>query len=141
MGTHDRVIRATYAGPGDRLEIRVRGHAMYADQPVEDGGGDTGPTPTEIFIAGLAGCIAFYAERFLRRHRLPVEGLAVGCEYAWDENPHRVGGISITVDAPGLPDSKREAFTRVVEHCTVHNTLLKPPDVVMRLLPARTAVA
>jgi 3-oxoacyl-(acyl-carrier-protein) synthase len=85
-------IRATHQG-GDRLLITVRGHEIRSDQPVADGGDDSAPTPTEIFLAGLAGCVAFYAGRFLRRNQLTTEGLAVVCRYAWTENPHRVGVI------------------------------------------------
>jgi putative redox protein len=39
------------------------------------GGGDVGPTPTELFVAGLASCVAFYARRYLRRHDIDAEGL------------------------------------------------------------------
>jgi putative redox protein len=130
------MIAVTYAG-GDRLQIEVRGHELSADQPVEDGGVDSAPTPTELFLASLAACVAFYAERFLRRHNLGTEGLRVGCTYAWAENPHRVGEIELTVDAPGVPAAKREAFTRVIEHCTVHNTLAHPPEVRIHVAPGR----
>jgi putative redox protein len=113
----------------DRLRMTIRGHELFTDQPVEDGGDDTAPTPTELFVASLGACVAFYAERFLRRHALPTVGMEVACEYAWAENPHRVGAVQVTVDAPGLTDATREAFSRVVEHCTVHNSLRMPPDV------------
>jgi uncharacterized OsmC-like protein len=120
------MITVTYAG-NDRLRIAVRGHEFFADQPVEDGGGDTAPTPTEIFVAGLAACVAFYAERFLRRHRLATDRLEITCDYDWAKNPHRVGEISLRVTAPGLPQAELAAFVRVIEHCTVHNTLMQPP--------------
>lgn len=118
---------------GDRARISVRGHELFTDQPREDGGGDTAPTPTELFVAGLAACIAYYAERFLRRHQLPARGLQVSCSYEWAENPHRVGGIELVVDAPGLPAEQRAAFERVIEHCTVHNTLRQPPLIQLRV--------
>ena len=38
----------------DRFDIQVRGHTITVDQPAEFGGGDVGPTPTELFVAGLA---------------------------------------------------------------------------------------
>lgn len=126
------VVTATYAG-GDRLQIHVRGHALFTDQPAGDGGDDTAPTPTELFIAGLAGCVGFYAERFLRRSRLSTDGLAVTCAYRWAENPHRVGEIEVDVQAPGLPPERREAFARVVEHCTVHSTLQRPPAITLHV--------
>lgn len=125
-------LTATYAG-GDRLRISVRGHVLFTDQPAGDGGDDTAPTPTELFIAGLAGCVGFYAERFLRRHGLPADGLSIRCGHTWAENPHRVGTITVRVDAPGLPDALRPAFERVIEHCTVHNTLVHPPAITLEV--------
>ncbi len=106
MAEDTETIRATHEG-GDRLVATVRGHRIHSDQPVEDGGGDTAPTPSEIFVAGLAGCVAFYAERFLRRHELGTDGLQVSCSYRWAENPHRIGEIEVSVDAPSLTDDKR----------------------------------
>lgn len=134
------MITVTYAG-GDRTRIGVRGHRLTTDQPVEDGGDDTAPTPTEMFVASLAACVAFYAQRFLRRHSLPAEGLTVKADYAWAENPHRVGAIDLSVDAPGLPPAKVEAFARVIEHCTVHNSLQVPPEIRMRLAQSEHAAA
>jgi len=123
---------------GDRLEIRVRGHQLVADQPVEDGGGNTAPTPTELFLASLAGCVAFYAERFLRRHGLATEGLLVACDWAWASDPARVGEIEIKVEAPSLTPEHRVAFSRVIERCPIHNTLRQPPEVRFRVLAAET---
>ncbi len=134
------MIAVTYAGR-DRLRIDVRGHGLFTDQPVEDGGQDTAVTPTEMFVSSLAACVAFYAERFLRRHELPTEGLKVTADYRWAENPHRVGEIVLDVEAPGLTAVKREAFERVIEHCTVHNTLSVPPVVRVNLAPAEVAAA
>lgn len=140
MGAGANSVTATYAG-GDRLQIRVRGHALFTDQPAGDGGDDTAPTPTELFIAGLAGCIGFYAERFLRRSRLSADGLTVTCSYGWAENPHRVGRIEVAVLAPGLPPERREAMARVVEHCTVHNTLARPPAISLQIAAAESPAA
>ena len=140
MSSGAKSVTATYAG-GDRLQIRVRGHALFTDQPAGDGGDDTAPTPTELFIAGLAGCVGFYAERFLRRSRLSTDGLTVACSYDWAEDPHRVGRIDVAVLAPGLPAERRAAFARVVEHCTVHNTLALPPAISLRITAAESPAA
>jgi putative redox protein len=140
MGTNTATIRVAHQG-GDRLLIETRGHELRSDQPVEDGGEDTAPTPTELFLAGLAGCVAFYGARFLRRHGLSTAGLAVTCSYAWAANPTRIGEVDLMVEAPALTPKLREAFTKVIEHCTVHNTLRQPPVVRMRVAPAQTIAA
>jgi len=131
-------VVVTYAG-GDALRIAARGHEMRSDQPVEDGGNDTAPTPTEIFVAGLGACVAFYAERFLRRNDLSTDGLRVECNHRWAENPHRIGEIELLVEAPGLTDAKRAAFSRVIDHCTIHNTLRQPPAVRMVVSSSQAA--
>jgi uncharacterized OsmC-like protein len=115
---------------GDEFLVGIREHALVVDQPVDGGGGDAGPTPTELFVAGLASCVAFYAERFLRRHDLALEGLRVTCRYEMSEGrPARVASIEVAVTAPSVPPERRDAFAAVIEHCTVHNTLQRPPEV------------
>ena len=140
MDTSTATIRVECQG-GDRLLISTRGHVFGSDQPVEDGGDDTAPTPTELFVSSLAACVAFYAERFLRRHALTTEGLVVTCAYGWAANPTRIGEIELRVEAPALTSNLREAFSKVIEHCTVHNTLRQPPVVRFRISPAHLAVA
>jgi putative redox protein len=125
-------IVVTHLG-GDRLRIETRGHVLFADQPIGDGGDDTAPTPTEMFLSSLAACVSFYAERFLGRNKLSTDGLTVSCDYSWAKNPNRIGAIELSVRAPGLTDAKREAFVRVIEHCSVHNTLQTPPEITTRV--------
>lgn len=116
---------------GDRFLTYVRDHEFLVDQPVADGGDDVGPTPLELFVTSLAACVGFYAERFLARHRLPGEGLRVSARYEMSEDlPARVGSIEVATTLPeGFPPDRMEAIMRVIEHCTVHNSLRQPPEV------------
>lgn len=116
---------------GDRFEIRVRGHRFVCDQPVADGGDDQGPTPTELFVASLAACVAFYGRRFLARHDLDPRGLRVDTSFTMSaDRPARVDTIDLrlVVDEPLAP-SRRKALLAVVDHCTVHNSIRIQPDV------------
>jgi putative redox protein len=125
---------------GDRLTAAVRGHEVTVDQPAADGGDDLAPTPTELFVTGLVTCVGFYAERYLRRHDLDPTGLVIGCDYEFSQDgPARVREIRIAVTAPGLPETRRQPFTRVIEHCTVHNSLVRPPTVTMDLVRSEKA--
>jgi uncharacterized OsmC-like protein len=127
---------------GDRFRVAVREHEVLVDQPVTDGGDDAGPTPTELFVAGLASCVGFYAERYLRRHGLPIDGLAVECEFAFAEDrPARVADVALRVLLPeGFPEERHAGLLAVVEHCTVHNSIRKAPTIEITLeAPARAA--
>jgi uncharacterized OsmC-like protein len=120
---------------GEAYEITVRGHRVVVDQPESAGGGDTAPTPTELFVASLASCVAFYAGRYLTRHSCDRTGLAVSASFEFAaDRPSRVGQVQMSVKVPtGLPQSRWPALRAVIEHCTVHNTLNDPPPVRIEL--------
>jgi putative redox protein len=125
----------------DRFELQVRGHRLLCDQPLTDGGGDQGPTPTELFVGSLAACVAFYARRFLARHDLASGGLRVEAHFTMStDRPARVDTITLRLDIPQpLEENRRRALLAVVDHCTVHNSIRTPPDVRVTLAePAGT---
>ena len=129
-------------GKGKTFAIDVRGHTLIVDQPTDAGGSDTAPTPTELFIAGLASCVAFYARRYLARHQISPAGLAVSATYDIGGRPSRVSRINVVVTPPAeLPAERRNAFLAVASHCTVHNTLTEPANIEIALdapVPALT---
>jgi putative redox protein len=127
---------------GDRFEMSIRGHSVAVDQPVEDGGDDSAPTPTELFVSSLGACVAFYAGRYLARHHLPVDGLEVHASYSFAARPTRVGDITLQLRLPrGVPHQNRAALLAVASHCTVHNSLEHPPSVHIELDERRTEAA
>lgn len=119
----------------DAYAITVRGHVVLVDQPVRDGGQDTAATPTELLVASLASCVAFYAGRYLLRHGLDRSGLAVTAGFAMaDDRPARVGGVRMRISVPGgIPAQRRDALLAVASHCTVHNTLRQVPGISIEL--------
>ncbi|MFE9651232.1 OsmC family protein [Streptomyces sp. NPDC006365] len=122
---------------GDAYAVDVRGHQLLVDQPADAGGTDTAPTPTELFAASLATCIAFYAGRYLHRHGLPRTGLRVRTEFTMaTDRPARVTSLRVVVvPPPELPEQRRAALLAVASHCTVHNTLQQPPEIDIELEP------
>ena len=120
---------------GEAYEVAVRGHRVLVDQPAEAGGQDAAPTPTELFVASLATCAAFYAGRYLTRHGYSRDGLAVSASFDMaTDRPARVSGIRLAVQVPAsLPAARWPALRAVVSHCTVHNSLTSPPAVAIDL--------
>ena len=138
MTTTVRVVHVE----GDRFELAVRHHRLHTDQAIEDGGGDTAPTPVELFISSLAACAAVYARGYLVRHDLPTDGLCVEADFSMASRPTRVGTISIRIEVPiGVPADKWGAMLAVARHCTIHNTLEVPPTVTIDLVSAAREAA
>ncbi|MFF4507387.1 OsmC family protein [Streptomyces sp. NPDC001401] len=121
----------------DAYAVDIRGHRLQVDQPADAGGTDTAPTPTELFAASLATCIAFYAGRYLHRHDLPRTGLRVRTEFTMaTDRPARVASLRVVVlPPPELPVQRRAALLAVASHCTVHNTLRQLPEIDIELEP------
>lgn len=133
-GSDSDLMNVSYLG-GESYAITVRGHRVMVDQPEDSGGQDGAPTPTELFVASLASCVAFYAGRYLTRHGYSRAGLAVTARFTMaSDRPARVSGVRLTVRVPdGLPAERRDALHAVVSHCTVHNSLARPPAVTIGL--------
>ena len=123
-----------FPGEGVELEIRSRDHRLIVDQPLEDGGKDRGMTPVELFVGSLGACIAYYAVRFCQRHHLIKEGLKVSMEWEYLEEPHRIGSMTAYVNLPKEwnPDLN-ERFQKVLEGCTVHQSIRFEPKMVIAL--------
>mgnify|MGYP003447230871 FL=1 len=119
---------------GDRFAIGIRGHTVTVDQPLADGGEDSAPTPTELLVASLAPCVAFYARRYLAPHRLPTTGLSVTADHTMRTRPARVADVRVDIQFPdGVPTERHDALLAVASHCTVHNTLTDHPTVTIAL--------
>jgi putative redox protein len=115
----------------ESYEIAVRGHRVLVDQPPESGGTDAAPTPTELFVGSLASCVAFYAGRYLTRHGYSRNGLQVTADFEMaTDRPARVARVRLTLRLPAdLPRERWAALHAVASHCTVHNSLVTPPQV------------
>lgn len=126
---------------GFAFRVKIGSHELVVDQPREDGGEGLGPTPTDLFVAGLASCTAYYAGRFLARRGIPTADVSAHCQYQMSaERPARVQWVRVTLDLPpGLPHEVAAAALRSAEHCTVHNSLMEPPKVSIALGQAEVA--
>ena len=113
-----------------KFAVSARSHTLLCDQPVENGGTDTGLTPPELLLASLGTCAAFYAAEYLRTRKLADSGVEVSVDAVKLKPPARLGIFRILITSPvALSADQREGFMRSVRHCLVHNTLLNPPQI------------
>lgn len=60
-----------------RVEIDAAGHRLIADEPVEAGGTNEGPTPYDFLAAGLAACTSMTMQIVAKRENIPLEGIEI----------------------------------------------------------------
>ena len=114
---------------GVRFEADARGHRTICDQPIGNGGQDTGMTPPEFLLASLATCAGYYAAEYLKTRGLPARGLGVRVEAEKAALPARLASFYIEVTAPDLAEVHRDGVLKAVKKCLIHDTLLGSPDI------------
>jgi uncharacterized OsmC-like protein len=127
-------VNVDYLG-GEAYTVTARRHTLLTDQPATAGGTDTAMTPTELLIASLSSCVAFYTGRYLDRHGLNRDGLHVTATFSIaTDRPARVDAVRLRIGVPGgIPPGREKALLAVASHCTVHNTLRQAPEVTIEL--------
>ena len=129
-----RLVDVTFVA-GESYAALIRGHRIPVDQPADSGGNDSAPTPVELFVASLATCVAFYAGGYLTRHGYGRDDLTVTAGFVMaSDHPARVSDIRVTIGVPAdVAARHRAALRAVARHCTVHNTLISEPSIMIEL--------
>jgi len=124
-----------------KFAIQSRSHSIICDQPAENGGTDSGMTPPEFLLASLGSCAAFYAVQYLRTRNLDDRGVEVSVTAEKLKQPARIGNFKIQVTCPiALTEEQEQGVMRSVHHCLVHNTLLNPPEIEIKLAVGEPAL-
>lgn len=80
-----------------RTDVAVRDVSVSIDEPVERGGTNLGPTPTETLAASLLGCTNVIARRIAKQMGIEIHGLDMELEVSFDRR-----GVSL-VEAVDVP--------------------------------------
>lgn len=113
-------ITAYWEG-GYRCRMPVRKFEVVADEPPEAGGTDTGPAPTELFMASLASCFAMAVAHAGRKRGIELADLAVRTRGRY----RGLGFDAITVEVISSHprEEMEELVERAISYCYVSNTL------------------
>ena len=132
-----RIVARRVEGYAHEVELDGR-HDLRVDEPPEAGGTDTGPRPSELLGASLAGCIAITIEMYAGRKGWNVGAIEVDVEISYDGGPVP-SRFEVGVKLAGeLDDEQRRRLLVIATKCPVHKVLAGEAhvNVVERLEPA-----
>jgi putative redox protein len=98
------------------------GHALVLDEPTDAGGTDTGPRPTQLLAASLAGCTAITVEMYADRKGWDLGKIEVDVEVGYEGPVPSSFAVGLTLP-PGLDDDQRRRLLAIAERCPVHKVL------------------
>ena len=117
-------------GEGKKVAAEFKGFTIRTDQPTADGGGNSAPSPFDLFLASLGTCAGFYVLSFCRERSIPTEGIRIEADFPWDSSTHLIPKVSIRIFLPkDFPDKYRLAVVKAAERCTVKRHLDHPPRI------------
>ncbi len=105
-------------------EIEIREHRLIVDEPEESGGGDQGPSPTELLAAALASCTAITIEMYADRKEWDLGEVEVTVDFtqATADSPAK---FRVDIRSPAeLTDEQTERILTIAHKCPVHRALM-----------------
>jgi uncharacterized OsmC-like protein len=135
-----------HSDPTFRTAIQARHHTVYADEPVQDGGLDSAPTPMELMLGALGACMVITVQLYARRKNWPLEGVEIALDqerFIGNEHPKYQGDAKFVheirdqiVFRGPLSDEQRARLLEIAGRCPVHRLLENPVFFVDELLKA-----
>lgn len=108
------------------VEATIGNHKITSDQSIQHGGTDTSPNPYEYFLASIAMCKMYYANKFcIERNIDPKEVEIILTTEGTFENLTIVVNIKFGTN---FPEKYQKAVIKVVEQCTVKKVIQSAPN-------------
>jgi uncharacterized OsmC-like protein len=109
-------------------------HGWGADEPVDAGGSDTGPSPYELLLGSLAACTCLTLAMYCRHKGLTLHAIRATYEFANihtddcdncdDDATGFIGHITSNVHVSGEFDqAQQDRLAQIITRCPVHKTL------------------
>lgn len=120
-------------------EVKIRDHIVKIDSSRDEGGGNLGPAPTELFLAALGGCIMINVSRIAKRMRIDLKNVRMKISGIKEQNDHPSSftelHVNVSIDTDIRDHARLEKLIRLAEeNCTVSNTLRGAINPAVRLV-------
>ena len=143
LSTEHHVVANLDHDDGFTTQMKVGNHYLVADEPIDFGGNDFGPSPYELVSAGLSACTVMTLQLYAKRKGWPLDNVevhtsygkqhAVDCEHCENGDAkidtfHRE--LKITGD---LDEHQRQKLAQIADKCPVHKTLHSKTQIITTL--------
>ena len=116
-------------------EIIAGDHFIFADEPLDVGGDDTGPNPYALLLGALGACTSITLQMYARRKGWPLDSVEIelthrkdhakDCEVC-EKQDARIDVVEVKIAVQGdLDDQQRARLHEIAQRCPVNQTLAR----------------
>lgn len=142
----DKQVVVRLEGEDYTTEVQVGDHSLIADEPIEFGGNDFGPSPYELLNASLGACTAMTLKMYARRKKWDLEDVLVHLSYGKtnkyeehqanpDDSNSRIDRFEREIELIGdLSNAQKARLLEIANKCPVHRTIGSPSEFATKLI-------
>jgi putative redox protein len=120
-------MEITFDG-GKVITAHLHGHLIRTDQPIENGGGNTAPSPFELFLASIGTCAGIYIKSFCDNRKIPTDGIRIIQSSEYNKESGLPVSINLDIQLPAdFPEKYIASVINVAELCKVKKTIIAQP--------------
>lgn len=120
-------MEITFEG-GKVITAHTRGHAIKTDQPLDNGGGNTAPTPFDLYMASIGTCAGVYVKSFCDNRNIPTDKIRIIQKTVFNKETDLPESITLDIQLPSdFPERYKESVINVAELCKVKKSIVNPP--------------
>jgi ribosomal protein S12 methylthiotransferase accessory factor len=113
---------------GKRVDALYKGFTIRTDQPQNNGGEGTAPSPFDLFLSSIGTCAGYYVLDFCRSRDIPADKVKLLLKTAKDDDSGMIDEVSLEIQLPAeFPEKFKEAVIRAANQCAVKKHINNPP--------------
>lgn len=120
---------------GYRIDLAAGMHKIIIDQPPSGGGRDEGPSPLQVFLFALGGCLGAVGAIIAKQERIDLRGFDVEIEGDVDYDflmgktkEGRAGfteiRVVVDIDADMSDEEKQDFLHRIDSRCPISDNMI-----------------
>ncbi|SIS63798.1 putative redox protein [Zobellia uliginosa] len=142
--TKHQVVASLDHDDGFSTQMKVGNHFLTADEPVDVGGNDFGPSPYELVSAGLSACTAMTVQMYAKRKAWVIDNIEVHTSHNrshvadcqdCESDDSKIDTFEREIKLTGpLDEKQKKRILQIADKCPVHKTLHSQIQVITKLI-------
>jgi len=121
-------VNITLGPTGYATQVSTGEHTFIADEPIQIGGDDLGPTPYDLLLSSLGTCTAMTLRMYANRKEWEIAGIEVSLSHKKENDPddpkQKIDVIERQIKIKGVDDpDKISRLMQIADKCPIHKTL------------------